>query len=183
MIDPKRIYWFPMRVTYGRELAVKEHLDKQQIECFLPMRYEIVEQNGGRERKLVPAVSNLIFVRSTVEILNDKKHYDGDCAPLRYMMRDSSYDSIHEIMTVSDGAMENFMKVAKVPDDKVFYLEPGEYVNNHIGKRVTITSGPFVGVNGIIKRIKRNKHVVVQLDGVIAAAIDFVPNDFLIETI
>ena len=183
MIDPTQTYWFPMRVTYGRELAVKEHLDKERIECFLPMRYEIIDHNGQRERKLVPAVSNLIFVRSTVDILNDKKHYDNDCAPLRYMMRSSTYDSLHEIMTVSDSAMNNFMKVAKVPDDKVFYLDPGDYVNNHIGKRVTIVSGPFVGVKGIIKRIKRNKHVVVQLDGIIAAAIDFVPNDYLIETI
>ena len=132
MIDPTQTYWFPMRVTYGRELAVKEHLDKERIECFLPMRYEIIDHNGQRERKLVPAVSNLIFVRSTVDILNDKKHYDNHCAPLRYMMRDSTYDSLHEIMTVSDGAMNNFMKVAKTPDDKVFYLDPGDYVNNHI---------------------------------------------------
>ena len=183
MINPKQTYWFPMRVTYGREITIKKHLDNENIESFIPMHYAILEKDSIRERKLVPAVTNLIFVRSTLEILNDKKHYDKVCEPLRYIMRNFSIDSLHEIMTVSDEAMENFMKVARIPDDKVFYLEPGDYVDNHIGKRVTVIGGPFVGVQGIIKRIKRNKHVVVQLEGLIAAAIDFVPNEYLIETI
>ena len=54
---------------------------------------------------------------------------------------------------------------------------------NNIGKKVKITAGPFAGVEGTIKRIKRNKHVVVQLEDIAAAAIDFVPNDYLIEMI
>ena len=170
-----------MRVTYGREMIVKKCLDDDGIENFLPMKYDLVERRGQRSRELVPAVSNLIFIRSTEEIINRMKQFDSRYVPLRYMMSDSTYDSIHEIMTVNDAAMANFMKLAKTPTEKVFYLEPGEYVNNHIGKRVTITAGPFAGVQGIIKRIKRNKHVVVQLDGIIAAAIDFVPNSCLVE--
>ena len=183
MINPKQIYWFPMRVTYGRELLIKEHLDKDNIECFLPMRYEIVEQGEERKRQLVPAVSNLIFIRSNVDTLNDMKNFNANYEPLRYIMRNSCYDSCHEIMTIADSAMENFIKLTKIPHDKVIYLTPGEYLTKHVGKHVTIVDGPFAGVNGIIKRIKRNKRVVVQLDGIIAAAIDFVPNDFLIETI
>lgn len=181
MINPDEIKWFPMRVTYGRELMIKEHLDKDNIECFLPMRYEIVENEGERCRKLIPAVSNLIFIHSNVSTLNDMKAYNVDYASLRYIMRNVTYDQVHEIMTVSDNAMANFIKLAKVPDDKIIYLTPGEYLTKHVGKRVTIVDGPFAGVNGVIKRIKRNKHVVVQLDGIIAAAIDFVPNDYLIE--
>ena len=32
--DPKK--WFPMRVTYQREMKVKAELDKLGIECFVP---------------------------------------------------------------------------------------------------------------------------------------------------
>ena len=36
--DPKT--WFPMRVTYQREMKVKAELDRLGIENFLPMRYK-----------------------------------------------------------------------------------------------------------------------------------------------
>ena len=39
--DPKT--WFPMRVTYQREMKVKAELDRLGIENFVPMRYRIVE--------------------------------------------------------------------------------------------------------------------------------------------
>ena len=32
--DPKT--WFPMRVTYQREMKVKAELDRLGIECFVP---------------------------------------------------------------------------------------------------------------------------------------------------
>ena len=42
-----------------------------------------------------------------------------------------------------------------------------------------INEGAFAGVEGVIKRIKRNKHVVVQIEGVTAVAITFVPSSYL----
>lgn len=172
--------WFPMRVTYGREMRIKQYLDGDRLRCFLPMRYVFKEYNGERKRQLVPAVSNLIFVKSTVKQLNEMKRFDIRYSVLRFIMRDSRYDGIHEIMTIPEETMENFMRVTETPDDGFFYLEPSEYVNNHVGKKVTITGGPFAGVHGIIKRVKNNKRVVVQLEGILAAAIDFVPNNCLI---
>ena len=69
--DPKA--WFPMRVTYQQEMKVKvkAELDRLEIENFVPMRYKVVEaQNDGDtelRRVLVPAINNLIFVRSIVQ--------------------------------------------------------------------------------------------------------------------
>ena len=106
--------------------------------------------------------------------------YDKRFEPLRYMIRKLDYDNKQEIITISDTAMDNFMKVSRVPDEKVFYLEPNDFVTSPAGRRVTITSGPFAGVEGVIKRIQRNKHVVVQLDNIIAAAITYVPAEYLV---
>ena len=73
--DPKT--WFPMRVTYQREMKVKAELDRLGIENFVPMRYKVVEsQNDGDtelRRVLVPAINNLIFVRSTQERVSELK--------------------------------------------------------------------------------------------------------------
>ena len=179
MIKATDVHWFPMRVTYGRELIIKEFLDKENIENFLPMHYAIVDTKDGPKRQAVPAVSNLIFIRSTKVQLTRLKMYDKRFEPLRYMIRKLDIDNEQEIITVSDKSMDNFLKVAQLPSDDVFYLDINDHVLSNIGKRVLITAGPFVGVEGIVKRIRRNKHVVIQLDDILAAAITYVPAEFL----
>lgn len=179
--DPHTVHWFPMRVTYGQEMKLKIRLDTIGVECFLPMCYKTVETDDKVERRLVPAISNLIFIRSSQEVITGLKMFDPICSPLRYIIRESVIDDMREIMTVSDAAMDNFMRVAKVQDDSVFFLTPGEYLTNNVGKRVRVMSGPFAGVVGVIKRVRRNKHVVVQIDDIAVAAIEFVPNRYLVE--
>ena len=38
----EELNWFAMRATFGRELKAKKLLEGMQIECFIPMRYELV---------------------------------------------------------------------------------------------------------------------------------------------
>lgn len=55
------MHWYALRVTYCRELALKSWLDEQGIVNFVPMRYELIEKEGRKLRKLVPAVHNLVL--------------------------------------------------------------------------------------------------------------------------
>ena len=179
--DPKM--WFPMRVTYQREMKVKAELDRLGIENFVPMRYKVVEsQNDGDtelRRVLVPAINNLIFVRSTQERVSELKRRNEVLEPLRYMM-DHTAASEHSIMTVADRKMENFMRVASRTDDSVMFLD-NETVVGKEGKRVEIMSGAFEGVTGVIRRVKRCKRVVVEIEGVASVAIAYVPAEVLKE--
>jgi transcription antitermination factor NusG len=174
------IHWFPMRVTYHREMKIKQLLDKINIENFIPMRYELVEtKDEGKKRVLLPAIHNLIFVHSSQEILTQLKMTHAEFSPLRYMMKKSLLDPKQsEIMIVPDNQMNNFIRVASAQDDKVFFLNYEE-LNDKTNKRVRIIDGYFAGVEGIIKRINRNKRVVVQIEGVAAVAIAFVPTSCL----
>ena len=179
--DPKT--WFPMRVTYQREMKVKAELDRLGIENFVPMRYKVAEsQNDGDaelRRVLVPAISNLIFVRSTQKQVSELKRRKEVLEPLRYMM-DHTADEAHSIMTVGDREMENFMRVASVTDDSVMFLDEETVVGKE-GKRVEIMGGAFEGVTGVIRRVKRCKRVVVELEGIASVAIAFVPAGLLRE--
>ena len=167
------LHWFPMRVTYSRELSVKDGLDTLRIENFLPMRYAFVGRDEHRRRALVPAVNNLIFVRSTRTELSWLKMTDRRFQPLRYMMQTAG-DEPRQILRVPDKQMEDFIRVASVRDDSVMFLECSDFLRAP-GTRVRVTEGPFAGVEGVIKRIKRNRRVVVQIAGVAAVAITFVP--------
>ena len=179
--DPKM--WFPMRVTYQREMKVKAELDRQGIENFVPMRYKVVESqnNGDTElrRVLVPAINNLIFVRSTQERVSELKRTNELLEPLRYMM-DHTAAGEYAIMTVADREMENFMRVASRTDDSVMFLDEETVVGKE-GKRVEIMGGAFEGVTGVIRRVKRCKRVVVEIEGVASVVIAWVPVTLLKE--
>ena len=175
--------WFPMRVTYQREMKVKAELDRLGIENFVPMRYKVVEsQNDGDmelRRVLVSAISSLIFVRSTQNRVSELKRRNEVLKPLRYMM-DHTADESHTIMTLADGQMENFMRVASRTDDSVMFLD-NETVIGKEGKRVEIMGGAFEGVTGVIRRVKRCKRVIVEIEGVARVAIAWVPAGMLKE--
>lgn len=172
--------WFPMRVTYSREEKVKQYLDTLQIENFLPMRVGLVRNRDGKpKRKLVPAVPNLIFIHSTQELITELKMTRRELQPLRYMTNHVA-DGGHSILKVPDRQMQNFMRVAAVQDNSVFFLQTNDFLQKE-GRRVRIVEGDFAGVEGVIKRIHRNKHVVVQLDNIAAVAIAYVPGSFLQE--
>ena len=176
--DP--ISWFPMRVTYSRELKVKAELDRLAIENFLPMTYKLLDADTENpHRDLVPAINNLIFIHSSKDWICNLKSTNAVLQPLRYMM-DRTTQQPHTIMTVPDAQMQNFMRVASKTDDSVMFLNDETVVGKE-GKHVLITGGVFDGVTGVIRRVKRCKRVVVELEGIASVAIAFVPSVLLKE--
>ena len=176
--DPK--IWFPMRVTYSREMKVKGELDRLGIENFVPMTYKVMDaETDSPHRELMPAINNLIFVHSTQKRISELKMKNEVLEPLRYMM-DHTSGKESEIMTVPDRQMENFMRVASMTDDSVMFLD-NETIVGKEGKRVKIMGGAFEGVTGVIRRVKRCKRVVVELEGIASVAIAFVPVGLLKE--
>ena len=76
--DPKM--WFPMRVTYQREMKVKAELDRQGIENFVPMRYTddkrgyiLRSVNKGTERQTNAMLKYLTRLCSRLGISQENK--------------------------------------------------------------------------------------------------------------
>ena len=173
------LQWFPMRVTYHRELKIKGYLDDLGIENYVPMHYEVVNTKEGRKRVLVPAIHNLVFIHSTQETITELKMTRQEFEPLRYIIKPAREKNMaNEILRVPDYQMESFMRVASAEDERVLFLDYKDFIGKE-GKRVRINEGTFAGVEGVIKRIKKNKHVVVQIEGVAAVALAFVPSSYL----
>lgn len=178
--DPK--VWFPMRVTYSRELKVKAELDRLKIENFIPMTYKLMDADTEHpHRELVQAINNLIFVHSTQERISYLKQKNEMLEPLRYML-DRTAQETHTILTVKDREMENFMRVASMTDNSVMFLNDESVVGKE-GKHVQIIGGVFEGVEGVIRRVKCCKRVVVELKGIASVAIAFVPAVLLKEIV
>lgn len=159
--------WYAIRVTYNRELKVKEDLDARQIRCFVPMQYRREERNGVMVKRLVPSVHNLIFINLTPSEM--KEYKETTQLPIRYIMNRETRKPI----TVPDREMENFIKVAGTYEEKLIYLdaEPGDFTR---GERVRIIGGMFAGAEGVFVRFKGDRRVVVNIEGIIAVATTFV---------
>lgn len=175
------VLWYPMRVSYGREEKIKEALDTLNIRNFLPMQRQRgwVDDKGEPHQKQVPAVRNLIFIHSSQEHITELKMFNKECNSLRYMTNPFSHSDDDYLLTVPDRQMENFIRVAAVQDDSLFYLDPNAEFLRVPGRKVRITDGDFKDAIGTIKRIKNNKRVVVEIQGVVAVAITFVPTVWL----
>lgn len=169
MSNNTNIHWYALRVTYSRELALKEYLDTEGIENFVAMRFEYILKDERRVRRLVPAVHNLVFVHSSRSCIDAIKESQGLSLPIRFIM-----DREHRCpIIIPDSQMRNFIAVSGNYEQALLYFEPSELTIRK-GTRVRIIGGIFAGVEGEFVRVRNDRRVVVSIDGVMAVATTFV---------
>ena len=168
-IDSSELHWFPMRVANHRELRVRDELQRLQIEHFLPVKWGQRTYGGHLRRVQVPAL-NLVFVHSTQQEITKQKMYNEELSYLRYKMNAcNGSDTPSDIMVVPDREMNNFMRVTQFSDDRIEYLTYTDFIDKQ-GRKVKVIDGDFAGVEGEIKRIRKDRVVVVCIRGVAAVA-------------
>ena len=166
--------WYPLRVTYSRELKVREILDNEGVECFIPMTVKTETVNGQRIRKTVPAINNLCFARGSRTMLETVFLEKGMKEYVSFIWERATRKPI----VVRDKAMADFIKVSETRyEDIVFLLDVSSKLR--AGQRVRVMSGPFAGVEGIVVRVKRSRRVMVELPGMLAVATGYIPDSDL----
>lgn len=171
------LQWFAMRAPFHKEMEAQKLLDKLCIENFIPMCHKVVVRRGKKHREWVPAVHNLVFVRTTHSLIQRVKQ--ADIPFLQYVTRPEAGRNIPII--VPDVQMAQFMAVARAEGEKLIYLTPDDL--SHLGKgtRVRVLGGPFDGVEGIFLRVKgcRSRRVVLQIQGILAVALAEIETDLI----
>ena len=177
MIDKEAVLWFPMRVTYAREQAIKASLDELGVESFIPMEYKKIDYRWQQ----VPAVRNLIFIHTNYKLLSDIKRTRKEFLPLRYFMHSVTVGDQRQLtaLTVPDRQMEDFIRVSTTYDEHVVFLQNMEFACRP-GAKVQIAEGPFAGVKGVVKHIQKNLSVVIAIRDIAAIAIKNVPKSSLV---
>lgn len=175
--DDENIVWFAMSAPYRRELKAKEQLTAMSIESFVPMAKAIVERRGTKKRALVPAIHNLIFVHTTKELITRAKQVIGYLQYHTHPVNGKNTPTI-----VPDKAMEQFISITNERIEEITFLQPGE-IDIKKGTKVRIHGGAFDGTEGIFIKIrgKRNRRVVVLIEGLAAVAINTEISPDLIE--
>lgn len=172
--DAQEQFWFVIGSTNRmKELQIRDEARNQGLEAFVPVMYAYKTIRGQKQRRLVPALSGYIFVKATTIELQDffsKSHYI-------LFPRKSTFTNKNDFLTVPNHDMENFIAVTECSKEQITYFKPDEIVLQ-TGDKIRIQGGIYDGREGIITRIKgkRNKHLVVQIPGVIVAAVELKPD-------
>ena len=175
------VRWYPMRIFHSsakRQHSLQEKLDEEEavVETYVPQ--SLIDAEAER---YTPALVNYIFVRIALDDLRALKE-----APkyetLRYVMRtgrDDKFNKQSEIAHIPDREMMNFQQVIRSLNEQVMFIQNNEFAMRP-GQKVKITEGPFKGVEGTLKSIKKHLCVVVTLDCIMAVAISGIHRKFIV---
>ncbi|MBQ6068577.1 MAG: UpxY family transcription antiterminator [Bacteroidales bacterium] len=154
----EEVRWYAVKVYYNRMTLLREQLTVDGVEFFIPSM-----------------ITSLLFVHTTTSYLTQFVDVYHDRL---WVYRDLVSN---KPSAIPDREMEVFIFVCTAGQQGLSYLgdDKPEY---HKGDRVRVTEGQFKGAEGYIKRIKKDRRLIVSIRGVAAVATAYIPPQFL-ETI
>ena len=158
--------WYALKVFYRKVAEMRACLGRMGIEYYYPL------QDDGK-----PYVQSLLFVRCSerqIEQLRFKEPVSGSFSVYshlekrRRLFSEETFDRLVPA-PIDEQEMAVFMLVTSASPDKYEILGPDE-AKYHTGELVRVISGPFEGLEGRVKRIKKDRRLVVCITGVVAVA-------------
>lgn len=171
--------WYALRVSYSRELKVRDRLNESGIRTFVPMMWRRCPvkpgmTTGNPSRRLVPAVGNLCFAYSTRAELEDFIRGYGETSPVHFYWDRTA----NKPLTVPEKAMNDFIAVSSTLDEDLIYITE---ITSKLreGQTVKVKEGPFKGVEGKVVRIRKSRRILVELPGMLAVATTYIQPEYL----
>lgn len=173
-------YWYALRCTYGREKKAYEYLCLNGIEAFYPTITNTQTVNGKLEKITESRLPNILFAFGTFEQLKvyvyDNYHDETKLLRFYYNIH---HDGSKRPLIIPQRQMISLMKICDVKvEDK--QLEPFVVEKYKEGQLVRVIEGPFVAVEGIVKRYKGQQRVGIVLDGLLTITTAYIPKDYLL---
>lgn len=154
--DGEILSWYAAKVFYNKTAPIKKILDDEKVKYYIPS----------------DVIPSLLFFYSTEQYARQlrENHYKQMWI---YCEKESHRPSI-----IPQAEMEIFIFVTTAGRQGLIYLgeDKPEY---HVGDRVRVIDGPFKGAEGHIKRIKKDRRLIVAVRGVAAVATSYIHPNFL----
>lgn len=168
-----RVAWYVLRAVFHKELIVRDGLRRAGLYAYVPMHYKVETVKGHKVRRLVPAISELVFVHASLESIRDYKLRSKETV---YWLTTPKGERREKII-VPDKAMQDFIRVTQQSEQSVTYFRP-EDLNLNKGDHIVIHGGLFDGVEGVLLKVKgkRDKQLIVSIPDIAAAAVSIRPD-------
>lgn len=145
------LHWYALKIFYNRVQPLLQEARDAGMEHFAP----------------TGIIGNLLFLRCHEE---DVVRFAADHWQQAWLYRTAE---TRKPSVIPDREMEVFRFVVTAGREGLTLLgdDRPEY---HEGDRVIVTGGPFKGAEGHIRRIKRDRRLVVTIRGVVAVATTYI---------
>ena len=177
--------WFVLRVSYGRVLKVKEFVEAKGLECYVPMRYKEVREQGKKRIITEPLLPSFLFVHATAEqvetLLYEIKVSTNESRNILSYYFDHTHQrqdnpDRNPPLIIRDEAMDNFIKLTSIKNPHVIPVT-SENIQYKLGDHVIVTEGDFEGIQGRAARIAGQQRVIVELFGGCLVASAYIPKE------
>ena len=185
--------WYALKVFYNKVFEIEKILQREHLEVYFPTRRELVKGSGLRRSgdttrldstryvkdadnkvwRRIPVVNSLLFVRADEEEINKVRALVYGYA-LVYYNAERSGPAV-----IPDREMTIFRMVADSGIEGLEFYSREDIVNFRQGARVRVTAGTLKGAEGYIKRIKRDRRLLVAIEGFVAVATSYLPPEML----
>ena len=171
------VQWYPMRIYHSSVKRQNYLNDLLANETTVERTYVPRNLVDAEDQTYIPTLVNYIFIRASLDDLKvlkaDKRKYEH----LRFVMDkecDENYNPVSKIAYIPEKKMKDFMRAIDDSNEHVQILQNMAFACKP-GQKVKIIKGPFEGVEGVVKSIKKHLCVVIAIQDIMAIAITNVP--------
>ena len=196
--------WYAVKVFFNKVFRMEDILSDKGLETYLPVQKvqlkgqahmvaarrlaQTDEYHRGDARYIQegpviyerrPLVTSLIFVKaSPEEILQVSDRLRDEQIMGRSLGFVYKTADWKEYAAIPDKQMETFRLVVESGQSGLEFYSADEFVLKE-GDKVKVLEGPLAGAEGYIKRIRKNRRLLVCIEGVIAVATSYIPEKYL----
>jgi len=161
--DQDTMPWLGVQLYGLKQKDLSDYLEEKAIKTFIPMRDVVfIDRNGHRRHELRPVVSNLIFIKMTIDgkeiqkIIDDR--YKGHFYIIRKVRQSTEY------YLIPSRQMQEFMIMCNPDILMKKYLSESE-AKLKKGDRVLVTHGPLKGLSGRLVRSSGKYYLLKEIPG------------------
>ena len=200
-MEQVRLNWYALKVFYNKVFDMEDKLASEGLPCYVAVekvclkgaehlaaaRYLASLPEGARadsryikEGPVIylrkPMVTSLVFVQASKEQivrLNaelQEKYRNGKGRGFVYKSADRQ-----DFAVIPDRQMAAFRLVTESGVSGLSFFSGDDITRYRQGDKVRVTEGPLKGAEGYIRRIRKDRRLLVSIDGVVAVATSYIP--------
>lgn len=201
MEEAPQMKWYALKTFFNKAFDVEAYLDARGIDTYLPVqkvllkgiahilaRKRLAKAPEHRDSRYItegpliyqrkPLVNSLLFVHCTEEQLQEVDAYMKERDSnnnIRGYIYSTYKDGERTITPIPDKEMAGFRLVVEAGYHDLEFFAEDDIARYASGDRVRVKEGPLRGAEGYIKRIRRDRRLLVVIEGIVAVATTYIP--------
>lgn len=163
--------WFAIRTRQDKR--VQDAFDAICTEIFYPTITVRNQSNKPSSRAAIPHVFFIKTVRENIVALETEGKLHPEVSLPFWIYR---YPASDEIQVIPESSVNLLKLITSADSAQCEIFTKADFKEN---ERVRVTGGIYKGYEGFVQRVKKNKHVIVKIEGVCMVMLPFIHPDLL----